>query len=35
MSSRPDFAPSYGETDFIIAREGRIAAFYRFIDKLP
>jgi hypothetical protein len=35
VSSRPDFAPSYAGTDFIIVREGRIAAFYRFIDKLP
>jgi SnoaL-like domain len=35
VSSRPDFAPSYAGTDFIIARDGRIAAIYRFFDKLP
>ena len=34
VSSRPDFAPSYAGTDFIIARDGRIAAIYRFLDKL-
>ena len=35
VSRRPDFAPSYAGTDFIIARDGRIAAIYRFFDKLP
>ena len=35
VSSRPGFRPSYAGTDFIIARDGRIAAIYRFIDKLP
>jgi SnoaL-like domain len=34
VSGRPDFAPSYAGTDFIIARDGRIAAIYRFLDKL-
>ena len=28
-------APAYAGTDFIIAREGRIAAVYLFFDKLP
>jgi hypothetical protein len=31
----PDFASSYAGTDFIIARDGKIAAIYRFFDKLP
>jgi hypothetical protein len=35
VSRRPDFAPSYAGSDFIIARDGRIAAIYRFFDKLP
>jgi hypothetical protein len=35
VSSRPDFRPSYAGTDFIIARDGRIVAIYRFFDKLP
>jgi hypothetical protein len=35
VSSRPDFASSYAGTDFIIARDGQIAAIYRFLDKLP
>jgi hypothetical protein len=35
VSSRPDFKPSYAGTDFIIARDGRIAAIYRFLDELP
>jgi hypothetical protein len=33
VSSRPDFRPSYAGTDFIIARDGRIAAIYRFFDR--
>ena len=33
VSSHPSFAPSYAGTDFIIARDGRIAAIYRFFDK--
>ena len=28
-------APAYAGTDFIIARDGRIAAVYLFFDKLP
>jgi hypothetical protein len=28
-------APAYAGTDFIIARDGRIAALYLFFDKLP
>ena len=35
VSGRPGEAPSYAGTDFIIAREGRIAAVYLFFDKLP
>src|SRR4029077_6578961 len=31
----PDEAPVYAGTDFIIARDGRIAAVYLFFDKLP
>ena len=27
--------PAYAGTDFIIARDGRIAALYLFFDKLP
>ncbi|HEV3480732.1 MAG TPA: nuclear transport factor 2 family protein [Candidatus Acidoferrales bacterium] len=35
VSGRPGEAPSYAGTDFIIARDGRIAALYLFFDKLP
>jgi peroxiredoxin len=28
-------APAYAGTDFIIARDGRIAAVYLFFDKVP
>ena len=35
VSGRPGDAPAYAGTDFIIAREGRIAALYLFFDKLP
>ena len=35
VSGRPGEAPTYAGTDFIIAREGRIAALYLFFDKLP
>ena len=35
VSGRPGEAPAYAGTDFIIAREGRIAALYLFFDKLP
>ena len=31
----PGEAPAYAGTDFIIARDGRIAAVYLFFDKLP
>jgi hypothetical protein len=31
----PGEAPSYAGTDFIIVRDGRIAAVYLFFDKLP
>ena len=34
-SGRSGHAPSYAGTDFIIARDRRIAAVYRFYDKLP
>ena len=35
VSGRPGQAPAYAGTDFIIAREGRIAALYLFFDELP
>jgi hypothetical protein len=35
VSGRPDEAPAYAGTDFIVARDGRIAAVYLFFDKLP
>ena len=35
VSGRPGEAPGYAGTDFIIARDGRIAALYLFLDKLP
>ena len=35
VSGRPEEAPAYAGTDFIIARDGRIAALYLFFDKLP
>src|SRR5260370_12463792 len=35
VSGRPGEAPAYAGTDFIIARDGRIAAVYLFVDKLP
>jgi hypothetical protein len=35
VSGRPSEAPAYAGTDFIIAREGRIATVYLFFDKLP
>ena len=35
VSGRPGDAPAYAGTDFIIARDGRIAAIYLFFDKLP
>ena len=35
VSGQPGDAPAYAGTDFIIARDGRIAAVYLFFDKLP
>jgi hypothetical protein len=35
VSGRLGEAPAYAGTDFIIARDGRIAALYLFFDKLP
>jgi hypothetical protein len=35
VSGRPGDAPVYAGTDFIIARDGRIAAIYLFFDALP
>jgi hypothetical protein len=35
VSGRAGKSPAYAGTDFIIAREGRIAALYLFFDKLP
>ena len=35
LSGRPGEAPAYAGTDFIIARNGQIAAVYLFFDKLP
>ena len=35
VSGRPDQPPEYAGTDFLIARDGRIAAVYLFFDKLP
>ena len=34
VSGRPGEAPAYAGTDFIVTREGRIAALYLFFDKL-
>jgi hypothetical protein len=35
VSGRPGEAPAYAGSDFIIVRDGRIAALYLFFDKLP
>jgi hypothetical protein len=35
VSGRPDEAPAHAGTDFINARDGRIAAVYLFFDQLP
>src|SRR6516165_9103599 len=35
IAGRTGEAPAYAGTDFIIARDGRIAALYLFFDKLP
>ena len=35
VAGRPGEPPVYAGTDFIIARDGKIAAVYLFFDKLP
>ena len=35
VSGRPSEAPAYAGTDFIVARDGQIAAVYLFFDRLP
>jgi SnoaL-like domain len=35
VSGRPGEVPAYAGTDFIIVRDGRIAAIYLFFDKEP
>ena len=35
VEGRPGEAPAHAGTDFIIVRDGRIAALYLFFDKLP
>jgi SnoaL-like domain len=35
VAGRPGEAPAYAGTDFIVTRDGRIAALYLFFDKLP
>lgn len=35
VSGAPGAAPEYAGTDFIIARDGKIAALYLFFDPLP
>ena len=35
VSGRPGEAPAYAGTDFIIVRDGQIAAVYLLFDKLP
>jgi hypothetical protein len=35
VSGPPGGAPAYAGTDFIVARDGRIAAVYLFFDPLP
>jgi hypothetical protein len=35
VSGRPGQAPAYAGTDFILARDSRIAALYLFFDPLP
>lgn len=35
VEGRPGEEPAFAGTDFIIARDGRIAAVYLFFDKLP
>ena len=35
ISGSPGKAPEYAGTDFIVARDGKIAAVYLFFDELP
>lgn len=35
VSGVPDQPPEYAGTDFVVARDGRIAAVYLFFDELP
>jgi hypothetical protein len=35
VSGSPGKPPTYAGTDFIVARDGKIAAVYLFFDKLP
>jgi len=35
VSGTPGKPPAYAGTDFLVAREGRIAALYLFFDNLP
>jgi SnoaL-like protein len=35
VSGAPGKAPEYAGTDFIVARDGKIASVYLFFDKLP
>lgn len=35
VAGRPGENPAYAGTDFIVARDGRIAAIYLFFDKAP
>jgi hypothetical protein len=35
VSGSPGKPPAYAGTDFIVARDGKIAAVYLFFDKLP
>jgi hypothetical protein len=35
VSGAPGEPPEYAGTDFIVAREGKIAALYMFLDQLP
>src|SRR5246500_2189360 len=35
VAGRPGETPAYAGTDFIIVKDGRIAALYLFFDKLP
>jgi hypothetical protein len=35
VSGTPGKPPEYAGTDFIVARDGKIAALYMFLDELP